>query len=474
MADNQVTVEQLLRGLGQAMLQMSDKMDVLAAKLDEVREEVSKASSPAPAPGEGFFEAQFARLEAALSRPAPDGEGQGGGSGATEALLEKLEAVRHEVSAIPQPAAAPGEGFFEAQFGRLESAFAQLSMKSGEAGQGGGDTGALLEALNRLDSSLASMAESVGAKLDAMAAVIAEKRPDGEPADQLPELLNGLGDLLEKLMTEVNQAVSEAGARSAAGITEASGFIIDAIGSIPESVKTMQASLSEKADGLRRDAAQGLEQAEAARKNAEKALEDMGKTGKKTEKAIEEVKAELSRGLEKNGKLLAEMQEVTERFAGKALEDGIRQLNLSAIHHYNIGEYQAAVEDLREAIHLDANRAEVWCNLAHAQAALTQDADAEASFRKALELQPDLDQAVSGLGVLMLAGGRTGDSIAFLEKFMASETPSVRTMIAYSRALAGAGRHADAVETLERAASLAPDNPEVTAELQAYTGDKAN
>jgi Flp pilus assembly protein TadD len=201
----------------------------------------------------------------------------------------------------------------------------------------------------------------------------------------------------------------------------------------------------------------------------------MGKTGKKTEKAIEESEGpSCPVGLRRNGESFGGDSEVTERFAGKALEDGIRQLNLSAIHHYNIGEYQAAVEDLREAIHLDANRAEVWCNLAHAQAALTQDADAEASFRKALELQPDLDQAVSGLGVLMLAGGRTGDSIAFLEKFMASETPSVRTMIAYSRALAGAGRHADAVETLERAASLAPDNPEVTAELQAYTGDKAN
>ncbi len=411
MADNQVTVEQLLRGLGQAILQMSEKMDVLAAKLDAVRDEVAKTSTPA----------------------------------------------------------LPGEGFFESQFGRLEAAVAG----SGSRGEAPSAEGSLDEALGRLDSALERMTTGIGDKIDALSAGLAGRETGQGPAD-LSGQLAGLGEKLAALLSEVNASIRESAEQRTAGINEASGFVIDAIGSIPDAVKAMQSSLEERAEAVRAETAAHLEKAEAAMKSTELALEDMNKAGRKTEKAVEAVKEELSKGLERNIQFLTEMQEVTERFAGKAMEEGISTLNRSAVHHYNLGEYAAASEDLKEAINLDANRPEIWCNLAHVQAASGEEAEAEASFRKALEIKPDLDQAVSGLGVLLLAGGRTGESISFLEKFMADEAPSIRTMIAYSRALAEAGRHSEAVLTLERASALAPGNPDVKAELAAYTGGEAN
>ena len=446
MADNQVTVEQLLKVLGQAMLQMSEKMDVLAEKLDAVRNEIA-GTTPPVVPGEGFFEAQFGRMEEAVSRIAPGSgpsapsfdsgpitEGLSRLDASIEKLAagvgEKLDSVRDQVAKTEFPA-QPGESFFEAQFKRLEEAVSGLSA------QGGGSSGSSDEAT-------------------------------------LAPGFSELGDRLEKLLSELKATVSESARNSAQGLTEASGFIIDAIGSIPDSVRTMHEELAEKAEGLRAETAANLEKAEEARRNTEQVLSDVTKAGEKTGKAIEAVKHELSAGLGKNAAILAEMQEVTERFAGKAMEDGISSLNHSAIHHYNIGEYEAASLDLKEAISLDANRAEVWCNLAHVQAAKGEETEAEASFKKALELKPDLDQAVSGLGVLLLAGGRAGESISFLERFMTEDSPSIRTMIAYSRALAASGRHSDAVATLERAASLAPGNPDVKAELAAYTGDGAN
>jgi tetratricopeptide (TPR) repeat protein len=446
MADNQVTVEQLLMGLGQAMLQMSEKMDVLAEKLDAVRNEIAGTTPPA-LPGEGFFEAQFGRMEDAVSRITPGSgpsaepfdsgpitEGLSRLDASIERLAagvgEKLDAVRDQVAKAEYPA-QPGESFFEAQFKRLEEAVSALALRDGAPS----------------DSS-----------------------DEGSLAPRLSEL----GDRLEKLLLELNSSVQEASRNSAQGITEASGFIIDAIGSIPESVRTMHDELATKAESLRAETAANLEKAEASRKDTEQVLSDVTRVGEKTGEAIEAVKQELSAGLGKNAAILAEMQEVTERFAGKAMEQGIDSLNRSAIHHYNTGEYEAASLDLKEAIDLDPGRAEVWCNLAHVQAAKGEETEAEASFRKALELKPDLDQAVSGLGVLLLAGGRTGESISFLERFMTEEAPSIRTMIAYSRALAASGRHADAVATLERAVSLAPDNPDVKAELAAYTGDGAN
>lgn len=446
MADNQVTVEQLLMGLGQAMLQMSEKMDVLAEKLDGVRNEIAGTTPPA-LPGEGFFEAQFGRMEDAVSRMAPasghsavpfDSGPIAEGLARLDASIEKLEAgvgekldsVREQIEKAEYPA-QPGESFFEGQFRRLEEAVSALALRGG-ASPGSSDEGSL--------------------------------------APRLSEL----GDRLEKLLLEVNTSVQEAARKSALGITEASGFIIDAIGSIPESVRTMHDELAAKAESLRAETAADLERAEESRRNTEQVLSDVTRVGEKTGEAIEAVKQELSAGLGKNAAILAEMQEVTERFAGKAMEEGISSLNQSAIHHYNTGEYEAAALDLKEAINLDANRAEVWCNLAHVQAAKGEENEAEASFRKALELKPDLDQAVSGLGVLLLAGGRAGESISFLERFMADESPSIRTMIAYSRALAASGRHTDAVATLERAVALAPGNPDVKAELAAYTGDEAN
>jgi Flp pilus assembly protein TadD len=404
MADNQVTVEQLLRGLGQAVLQLSEKMDVLVEKLDGVREEVAKTTPMAP----------------------------------------------------------PGESFLEAQFGRVESALAVLgSREVPEVGAGASDQ--LVRGLAELETSIGNMSQSMGEKLDGIAAGIAGNQQE-KSAPELRDEIVGLGDRLEKVLGEVNTAVRETGEQSAMRISEASGVIVEAIGALPDSVKAMKLSLEEKADALRAETAEN-------QRNTEKTLESIEKTEKKTVEAVEAVKKELSEGLKNQKKLLGEMQEVTERFAGKAMEDGISQLNRSAIHHYNIGEYNAALEDLKEAAHLDGNRAEIWCNMAHVQAALKEDTDAEASFRKALELQPDLDQAVSGLGVLLLAGGRSEESISFLEGFIGEETSSIRTMIAYSRALAAAGRHSDAVNTLERAASLAPENPEVRDELAAYTGD---
>jgi Flp pilus assembly protein TadD len=433
MADNQVTVEQLLRALGQAVVQMSEKMDVLASKMDAVREELA-GRAPSPAPGEEFFQAQFGRLESALARedtrePVRDeaalellGRMESSLEKLAAGTLEKLDALKEGLSGIAGPS-APGEEFFQAQFGRMESAVAGLSP------QGAGSDSARQEALD------------------------------------------SLGDRIERVVAGLAADVKESSERSASGISEASGLIIGAIGSIPETMKAVQQSMEGKADDIRRDAARSMEQAEEHLKHSEKVLDDTVKTGKKTEKVLEAVKEEMAQKLSENRDILSRLEEVTTRFAGKALEDGIATLNRSAVHHYNIGEYRAAEEDLAEAVNLDPGRAEVWCNMAHVQAASGREAEAEASFRKALELEPDLDQAVSGLGVLMMAGGRSEEAISFLEKFIADESPSVRTMIAYSRALASAGRHSDAVSVLERAAGAAPGNPEVKAELAAYTGE---
>ncbi len=458
MTDNQVTVEQLLRALGQVAVQISEKLDVLTEKMDTLKEAASGAAGP-PAPGEEFFGARFDRLEEALSGLAP---GDGGPLAARlDVLAEKLDGLTEKMDALKEAASgaagppAPGEEFFGARFDRLEEALSGLTP---------GDGGPLAV---RLDA----LAEKLDTVTGLMAAPSSEEAVTGV---SVREAVDSLGERMEKLITGLGTDMKEASERNASGVSEASGLIIGAIGSVPEAVKALQQSLEGKAEDLSREAASAVERAGEYYKRSEAFLDDAVNTGKKTEKAMDAVKEELTRGLSQNHDILSRLEELTTRFADRATDDGIAALNRSAVHHYNIGEYQAAEENLVEAINLDPGRVELWCNLAHVQAASGQEAEAETSFRKALELEPDMDQAVSGLGVLMVAGGRPEEAISFLSGFMADENPSVRTMIAYSRALVSAGRHAEAVSVLERAAEAAPGNPDVKAELAAYTGGAEN
>ncbi len=70
--------------------------------------------------------------------------------------------------------------------------------------------------------------------------------------------------------------------------------------------------------------------------------------------------------------------------------------------------------------------------------------------------------------MIMVKTDRPGETIEFLKSTILSGEPSVKTTIAYTRALAAMDRHDEAVELLETALKSAPDNPEITEELEKY------
>ena len=94
--------------------------------------------------------------------------------------------------------------------------------------------------------------------------------------------------------------------------------------------------------------------------------------------------------------------------------------------------------------------------------------EAEQLFRKALEITPDLEPAVSGLGLLMVKTDRAEETIEFLKNAIPETDMSVRTVIALSRALAAVGKHAEAVELLETSLRGAPEHPDLKQELAGY------
>jgi hypothetical protein len=89
MADNQVTVEQLLRRWGRRLSRCPIRWTSGVENGSRREELAGRASSPAP--GEEFFQAQFSRVETAVAGLAP---GDGGFlAGRLDALAEKQDAV---------------------------------------------------------------------------------------------------------------------------------------------------------------------------------------------------------------------------------------------------------------------------------------------------------------------------------------------------------------------------------------------
>ena len=90
-------------------------------------------------------------------------------------------------------------------------------------------------------------------------------------------------------------------------------------------------------------------------------------------------------------------------------------------NHYDLGNVlkaladdEGAVQAYEKAISLDGGQAEVWCNLATVQHRLGRHSEELESFNRALELNPDLPEALAGKGSTLLVDHNDGPSAAKL------------------------------------------------------------
>ncbi|HEU5250128.1 MAG TPA: tetratricopeptide repeat protein [Thermoanaerobaculia bacterium] len=162
------------------------------------------------------------------------------------------------------------------------------------------------------------------------------------------------------------------------------------------------------------------------------------------------------------------------------------------------GQPAAAVTELSRASELDPTSAEVLLDLGRALEASREIARAEAAYRRALELDPEGSLGHYLLGTLLARSGRreeAAEHVAHYRKAFQNEQErrfragsrqaelnlgwtklkerrfeealaqfnrhpdDVEALRGASQALSALGRHAEAVRALERARSLAPENP---------------
>ncbi|MBW1685273.1 MAG: tetratricopeptide repeat protein, partial [Deltaproteobacteria bacterium] len=138
-----------------------------------------------------------------------------------------------------------------------------------------------------------------------------------------------------------------------------------------------------------------------------------------------------------------------------------------------VGQPAQALEAWRETVRAGGEDAEAWTGIGRAQHALGE-AGAEASLRKALELDSDHLGALNELGRIHVEYGRTELAIPLLRRAVKANPRELEGRRSLARALRATGKPAEALEVLEGAGRAQAESAEVwreTAQLQRELGD---
>ena len=130
---------------------------------------------------------------------------------------------------------------------------------------------------------------------------------------------------------------------------------------------------------------------------------------------------------------------------------------------YNEGQYDEALDVLREGLSLYPNAVELHVGVGYARLAREEYAWARRSFEEALVLDPDHEDALAGLGETLLKFGQQDAGVrCFRRNLELGYQDDIDLMLQSGRALFREGLIEDAKEFFEIAAQNAPESAEAT------------
>jgi len=169
--------------------------------------------------------------------------------------------------------------------------------------------------------------------------------------------------------------------------------------------------------------------------------------GPRTDSALEAVQPAAQ--LYETGRLAEALRSCREIL--KSDPDNVHALHLHGLVAYKCGELQPAMESLEKALRLGHSDEAMLNNLGEMYRGLGRLADAEACYRKALDLDPNYAEAGANLGVLLVASGRM--------------EPSAENYLRLGLTLEKLRGRGEAEPVYRRALSLEPDSPKEHHEL---------
>jgi len=133
---------------------------------------------------------------------------------------------------------------------------------------------------------------------------------------------------------------------------------------------------------------------------------------------------------------------------------------------YNDGDFDAALETLKEGLALYPDAVELYVGLGYARLAREEFAWARQAFHYALSLEPGHEDAMVGMGEVLLRLGQTREALELFARVEAMGfDDDVELMLTIGRALYRDGRHARARDVFARLAASRPESAEAAAAL---------
>ncbi len=135
-----------------------------------------------------------------------------------------------------------------------------------------------------------------------------------------------------------------------------------------------------------------------------------------------------------------------------------RLIGDSQTNRIDEGMLRKAIEQYQKIVEAEPKDTDSWLMLGRLQKAAQNSVESEKAFKKVLELEPDNEDALTGLAMVY---GDLGENqqAADLLKRLADKNPSVRSLVALAQAYEQMRSYSLAAETLERALALSPPDP---------------
>lgn len=149
---------------------------------------------------------------------------------------------------------------------------------------------------------------------------------------------------------------------------------------------------------------------------------------------------------------------------------GSEEYDENAHRLYDNGEFDRALEVLKDGLVLYPNSVELLIGLGYTRLAREEFVWAKHAFEKALALEPDYEDALAGLGEALLRFGRHQEAIQLFQqvRIHGTTTADLDLLLSMGRALYREHLFHDALKIFEEAIAWFPDNADAFA-ARAYT-----